>query len=204
MAIQPCPDCGKDVSTMAPACPHCGYPMAGPSATPPPATSPPIPPPPQYVVAPPKKGTSPWTVIGWIVLILFCLVLYSCVKTAMRIADAAAPNGDYSGLTEAAAPTKNYQVKVIDSGCEETSSGRYTRIRATVENTGTETIPFGKAFFEAYDKAGTVIEAKDSYFSPTDIPPGARASADVMLRGDVVRCAFVGMQGSGGERVSLQ
>lgn len=27
MAMIPCPDCGKDVSTMAAACPHCGYPL---------------------------------------------------------------------------------------------------------------------------------------------------------------------------------
>lgn len=27
MAITQCPDCGKDVSTMATTCPHCGYPL---------------------------------------------------------------------------------------------------------------------------------------------------------------------------------
>ncbi len=29
MAIIKCPDCGKDVSTSADNCPHCGYPIAG-------------------------------------------------------------------------------------------------------------------------------------------------------------------------------
>ncbi len=28
MAITQCPDCGKDVSGLAPACPNCGYPVA--------------------------------------------------------------------------------------------------------------------------------------------------------------------------------
>src|SRR5688572_26176989 len=29
MPVLPCPDCGRDVSTMAPACPHCGRPSPG-------------------------------------------------------------------------------------------------------------------------------------------------------------------------------
>lgn len=41
MAIIACPDCGQQVSTMAAACPHCGYPLQGPpkvvAPTPPPA-----------------------------------------------------------------------------------------------------------------------------------------------------------------------
>ncbi|MDD3717941.1 MAG: MscL family protein [Actinomycetota bacterium] len=28
MALTACPDCGKDVSPLAPACPNCGYPVA--------------------------------------------------------------------------------------------------------------------------------------------------------------------------------
>lgn len=27
MPVSPCPDCGKEVSTLAQACPHCGRPM---------------------------------------------------------------------------------------------------------------------------------------------------------------------------------
>ena len=28
MALEPCPECGKPVSTFASACPQCGYPVA--------------------------------------------------------------------------------------------------------------------------------------------------------------------------------
>lgn len=202
MAIKPCPDCGKDVSTMAAACPHCGYPLqeppkaAAPAAAPRPAAAPQAPP-------TPRKGTSPWTIIGWIVLAMLALFLYTCTRAAMNLAEATSGTSSYTSPSGGAQAAKSYSVKIIDSGCSESASGRYTVIRATVENTGTETIPFAKAFFEAYDKSGAIIEAKDSYFSPSDIPPGARASADVMLEGDIARCGLVRMQGSGGASVTM-
>jgi hypothetical protein len=27
MALKPCPECGKEVSSVAPNCPHCGHPI---------------------------------------------------------------------------------------------------------------------------------------------------------------------------------
>lgn len=29
MALIRCPECGREVSSLAPACPHCGYPLQG-------------------------------------------------------------------------------------------------------------------------------------------------------------------------------
>lgn len=40
MPLAPCPDCGRDVSTAAPACIHCGRPLAAPSAPAPAAAAP--------------------------------------------------------------------------------------------------------------------------------------------------------------------
>lgn len=41
MPLTPCPDCGRDVSTAAPACIHCGRPLMDPAASPvPPADRP--------------------------------------------------------------------------------------------------------------------------------------------------------------------
>jgi hypothetical protein len=199
MALIACPDCGKQVSTMASGCPHCGYPLKEP-----------VPPPPAAAAIPSrrepaaKRGTSPWTIIGWLVLAFMALVVYSCTKTAMNLAEVNSTSSysptSTNGRTNA---VKSYTVKVIDNGCQESASGRYTTVRATVENTGTETIPFAKAFFEGHDRNGALVEAKDSYFSPSDIPPGARASADVSLRGEFASCGMVKMQGSNGSAVSL-
>lgn len=198
MALINCEDCGQQVSTMATSCPHCGYPLQEqgiPAATPPPVAPPP---------PPTRRGTSPWTVIGWIVLAVLLLFLYSCMKFAANYAETSAPAAPGSALSQVsdAARGPNYQVKVNDSGCEE--RGQYTVIRATITNVGDETIPFAKAFFEGYDKAGKVVQADDGYFSPSDVQPGARASANVYLRASVDNCALVRIQGSRGGYVSIQ
>lgn len=66
MPLVPCRDCGHNISTTAPACPKCGSP--GPAA--------------QVRYAPPapapRRGTNPWMVIGWILLILMLLPLATC------------------------------------------------------------------------------------------------------------------------------
>ena len=63
MALIDCPDCGKNVSDSAPACPNCGRPIAKASAPPPPQ--------PVYVAAPKKKG-----VPGAIVLLVFIALAF--------------------------------------------------------------------------------------------------------------------------------
>lgn len=67
MALVPCRDYGHSISTTAPACPKCGAP--GPAA--------------QIHYAPPapapRRGTNPWMVIGWILLLLLLLPLATCV-----------------------------------------------------------------------------------------------------------------------------
>lgn len=57
MAIIQCPECRKGISDVAYSCPHCGY-------------SPPA--------MPARRGTNPWMVIGWIVLIIILLPLATC------------------------------------------------------------------------------------------------------------------------------
>jgi hypothetical protein len=49
MALIPCPACGREVSRQAPACPHCGHPIAGPARPSPPQ---------QIIVERPKSGGS--------------------------------------------------------------------------------------------------------------------------------------------------
>lgn len=54
MPVVACPQCGGQVSTQAPACPHCGAPRRAP-------------------------GASPWKIIGIIVLVLVMLPVLGCL-----------------------------------------------------------------------------------------------------------------------------
>lgn len=59
--IAPCRVCKQPVSEFAPACPGCGDPTAV-----------------RYGHAR-GKSTNPWTIIGWIIVIIFVLPLATCV-----------------------------------------------------------------------------------------------------------------------------
>lgn len=64
MALTQCPECGNQVSTAAAACPKCGAPRQAPQ---------------QILLKEARKGTSPWTIIGWIILLILMLPLVTCV-----------------------------------------------------------------------------------------------------------------------------
>jgi hypothetical protein len=66
MALMKCPECQREVSSLAPACPQCGYPIA-----PPPVAQPPVAPPPTRVVVerPAAGGTGVFgCLVGLLVL----------------------------------------------------------------------------------------------------------------------------------------
>lgn len=159
MAIVKCKECGEMVSTQAATCPKCGAPRS-------------------------RGGISPWKIIGWIVLAFMALVLYSCVRVAMNMADTTSTTGAAStapAFSSPPPPTRpQHKAEVLSFQCEK--RGNYDIGKATIRNTGATTIPSAKLFVEFTDSAGKVVAADDSYFSPTDIPPGATASADVVER----------------------
>ena len=145
---------------------------------------------------------NPWKIIGWIVLALLLLMIYSCVKVAANIG-----GSDTSAVpssTSNAQPT--YSVTVVSTECREDYGKNEADI--TVRNTGPTTIPFAKAFVEfrdGADGAGNVLSAQDSYFSPHDIPPGATASASVYSSGGGAKsCGMTAMQDGSGNAVSVQ
>jgi len=65
MAIQPCRECGKDVSTEAPACPHCGTPNPIDVPTPAPSVAP----------AKTKRRRWPWIALGAFALLAMCTTM---------------------------------------------------------------------------------------------------------------------------------
>ena len=190
MAMTQCPECGNNVSSMAPTCPQCGYPIAAPAAAAPP--SPPAYPPPK------KSGTSPWTIIGWILLVFLLLFVYSCYRAVSN--NVAEARGSTDTLSTAASAPQ-YSVQVISTEC----TGNYGRDRAeiTVRNTGAS-IPFAKGFVQFVDGAGALLSAQDSYFSPSTIPAGATASVTVYSSGGgAARCGLTTIQDGDGNPVTI-
>lgn len=138
---------------------------------------------------------NPWKIIGWIVLALLVLMLWSCgTSFSRRSAERAAPPAPESQAQHA--------VRVVTVEC--TSRGR-DLAEVTVINAGATTIEYAKAFAQFKDKAGNVVSARDSYFTPTSIPPGATASARVYSNGSGAdTCELATIQDGDGLAVNMQ
>ena len=81
MTLIACSECKKEISDLATACPSCGAPVRTPAAR----------------VEPPRKGTSPWTIIGWVIVLLLVLPLATCF-----LGIAGGQYGEYKKRAEAA------------------------------------------------------------------------------------------------------
>ena len=145
---------------------------------------------------------NPWKIIGWIVLGFIVLVVGFCglgiFGAAMRDV-----NERSSRPKVEAKPAPSglaYAVRVVKVDC----SGRsIDQARVTIENRGDE-IPFAKVFVEFINKDGSIAAAEDSFFSPSTIPRGARASATAYSRGThAERCRVTGIQDGEGNSVTL-
>lgn len=142
---------------------------------------------------------NPWKIIGWIVL-AFLVVSFGLCGLGMF---GAARNQE--GATAEKRPTlgrstPTYSVHVEKVEC--VSRGR-DKAEVTITNNG-PAIPYAKAYFEFVKKDGTVAAASDSYFSPTTVPSGARASADSYSSGSGShQCRLVRIQDGDGNPVTL-
>jgi hypothetical protein len=150
---------------------------------------------------------NPWKIIGWIVLVVVVLTLGFCSYVAYLFGEAtegtslSSPTEAIESPSQRVAPS--YSLKVVSTECAD----NYGKNRAdvTVKNTGTNTIPYAKAFVEFQDKSGKLLSAQDSYFSPTAIPPGATASTTVYSSGGGAKtCGLSSVQDGDGNAVTLQ
>jgi hypothetical protein len=94
-----------------------------------------------------------------------------------------------------------YSVRVVDLKCE---GAGVDSARVTVENMGAE-IPYAKAYVDFIAENGVIVASKDSYFSPSTIPSGARASARLYSRGpNAASCKLARIQDGNGNAVNLE
>lgn len=171
MAMTKCRECGRELSTTADACPHCGAPQKRLS-----------------------KGPSPWTIIGWIVLVFLCLLMYSCYQAFKPEADARRATG---AITAGQPAPGALSAKVLSVDCD-TNNGR-TRATVHLENTGPEIR--SAQMFLSY--VGDNIES--AYGSPSTIPPGAQSRFSfVRSRHAATACEVTRLQDGTGHQVTLQ
>lgn len=144
---------------------------------------------------------NPWKIIGWIVLGFLVLVMFSCYRAfAPRSAEQEARHqaAKVAALQRAEAqrpPPPVYEFTITGVKCE--PRGSYVLMGVSGRNTGRLTIPYAKF----YASVGGIPD--DTYFRPTDIPPGSLASAEVMVRSQG-ECKFVGIQDGDGIPVKIQ
>jgi len=144
----------------------------------------------------PRSGPNPWNIIGWVLLALLLIWLYGLVKIQMRASEI--ESYGVSDLPAYSTPAVKHFVKQINIQCRE------DEIRVTIENTGSHEIKFAKAYFQAYDRLGKLVYAGDSFFRPSDIPPGSMSSATVYLRGiQYEKCGLVSVQDRDGNRATI-
>ncbi len=170
MALTKCRECGKEISTEAVTCPHCGAPTGRQA-----------------------KRTSGCAVV--IAVGLLALVYAMLTGRCGRLPETA------SVPAPSIAPPRQLAAKVISIDCD--GRNGMTVMKVTVQNTGADPIPYAKVFADFPTRAGDVV-SEDSYFSPTEIPAGARASADLYVRrSDVTSCQVRTVQDGDGTAVAL-
>jgi len=71
VALTDCPECGRQISTLAAACPHCGFPMSGGSE--------------EVTVIPREPGPSRWTDPGfWVIVVGLAAVIIMSILILQR------------------------------------------------------------------------------------------------------------------------
>lgn len=172
MAMVQCPECKREVSSQATACPHCGAPRAA-----------------------VRKGVSPWTIIGWVIVAFVALLAYSCVQVFKATTNPRDP-WEAPKLSTAAPPLPPAPMELTIESFRCEQRGDDTRAEITVRNSGPGPITMPKVFF---DFEG---QQEDSLFDPITIPTGARATAFARHQGHT-NCVIVSAQDSEGRQINL-
>ena len=160
MALTKCPDCGSDVSDLAPVCPKCGRPLtvqaAQKSPAPPPA----------------KKKTSP---LAWGCLIVLVIFGGLWILGKMMTPTVSSP-GSYS--SDRSSHTEGPSLELVSSNWH-TESG-YAIFEGQVKNISTAPLENVDAVVTFYDSAGGFITSSDALIDFNPILPGQTSPFKVM------------------------
>ncbi len=160
MALTKCPDCGSDVSDLAPVCPKCGRPLAVQAA--------------QQAPAPPpaKKKTSPLAKGCLIVLVIFGGLW---ILGKMIMPTTTSP-GSYS--SEPSSHTEGPSLELVSSRWYKESG--YAIFEGQVKNISSSPLESVEAVATFYDSAGGFITSSDALIDFNPILPGQTSPFKVM------------------------
>lgn len=160
MALLTCKECGKEMSSTASSCPHCG-----------------------------ARRTSPlstiWTTIKIVVALVFGLVVYRCASVTSQVADSvstpmAKSNSSPARLAATACSPKDFTV----SGVKFRREYENLTFTGTVTNSGSGACGV-QLKVSTYDGQGTVVDTSDFWpASIRNIAPGAKENFSYFVRYD--------------------
>ena len=159
MALIKCPDCGKDVSDVAPVCPNCGRPISAPRAG-------------QGSATGQEKKTSP-KVIGCLALLLLGLGLW-VIGSLTSNGPSSSPS---SGITNPPLPTEP-QLELVKYTWH-TEYG-YAILEGQVRNISSQALEHVAAVASYYDANGDFITSSDTLIKFNPILPGQTSPFSVM------------------------
>lgn len=171
MPLMKCPDCGKEMSTAAPACPNCGRPNV--------AASQPAPPKPSAATVHGKgEGCFLRTmnigcviVVGFIVLIIVLIEIGSSGSTVSPSSTSSAPSSPNS--SEPKLELVRYTWSKGDD---------YAIVKGQVKNISSQSIRNVEAVATFYDKSGGFVTSDDALIDYNPILAGQTSPFSVMAR----------------------
>lgn len=164
MALIRCPDCGREVSDSALACPSCARPFVRTAI---------------HSLPPPRMRSSSWRSLLWVVPLCFVgmctLISIANVPTSSTTA-ASSPSGDSrpAAASRAVSPPVKIESWRWEADPNFTSDGAVI-FTAVVRNTSSNPIRSVRLEFTSFDAAGRILDTQSDY--ATGLPPGGTASS---------------------------
>lgn len=151
-------------------------------------------------------GTSPWTIIGWIALVMLVLGLGMCALFVKGFSDAtkaADSSTDSPAPSTAAASEPVHTLKVQEFECRR-SDGGMAFVEGVVVNTGTLVMPYVELQVTFRDAQNAVVSRGTGYADTRPLAPGASSTFKALGRDVDYKSCHIEQANASGDAVELE